>query len=79
MVSRSLAWFGPNQSHESIRAHGLGTLQREAERSAPHQLRENAQSSGYTKQHRVIVHLSHAVILQNTRVQTDDEQSKQNN
>ncbi len=79
MVSHSLAWFGPNQSHESIRAHGLGTLQREAERSAPHQLREDAQSSGYAKQHRIIVHLSHAIILQNTRVKTDDEQSKQKN
>lgn len=61
---RSSAGLGSHQFHQSLRAHGLGTLQREAQGSAPHLLGQHAQGSGHAEQHRVVVHLSHPVVLQ---------------
>ena len=59
----SSAWLDSHQSHQSIRAHGLGALQGEAQGSTPHQLSQHAEGSGHTEEHRVVIHLSHSIVL----------------
>lgn len=63
----SLPRFVAHELHEALRAHGLGSLQGEAQRPAPDELREDAQGPGDPKKHRVVVHLLHPVILQGER------------
>lgn len=58
-----LARLEAHKLHEAIRAHGLGSLQGEAESPAPDELRQNAQGPGDAEQHRVVVHLLHAIVL----------------
>ena len=64
------AWLGSHQSHQSIRAHGLGALQGEAQGSTPHQLGQHAEGSGHAEQHSVVVHLGHSVVLRRQREQS---------
>lgn len=59
----SSARLGSHQCHQSIRAHGLGALQWEAQSSTPHQLSQHAEGPGHTEQHSVVIHLGHSVVL----------------
>ena len=63
LSSSPLARLGSDQLHKSIGAHGFGALQGEAQGSAPDQLGQDPQGAGHAEQHRVVVHLSHAVVL----------------
>lgn len=55
--------LGSNQRHQSVRAHGLGTLQREAQRPTPHELGQDAEGARHAKKDSVVVHLRHSIVL----------------
>lgn len=61
---RSLSSCGADQLLEAFCAHGLGSLDGEAKSPVPHQWRKDSQGTGYTEEHRVEVHLSHAIVLE---------------
>lgn len=53
-----------HKHHQPICAHGFWSLQWEAQGPTPDELRQNAKGPRHTKQHSVVVHLLHAIVLQ---------------
>merc|ERR1712126_479550 len=61
--------LGSDKLLQSGSGHRLGSLQRKTQSSVPHQAGSHSQCSGDSKQNSVIVHLLHAIVLEeDTRV-----------